>query len=275
MKKGFLVGLIVGILLANVTFVFANSQIQALLNDQIKVTLDGQVQELRDETTNEIQYPITYNDRTYLPLRTVANLVGVDVDYDSETNTAKLVTSKNENSNVNQASQVLGGKKILLQSEEYRLEDNSFIYMNMVVFDDQTAYAWIINNREIYDKYNQFKTANDLIKFMSENKNIKNIDLSELIGKVNTIDDVTRIFRGEDILGMDATILFEESDNEIDFEEIIKNIEKLEGSVNLQGGATTLSAWTSDGKKVVLDYEENLDGENETEIAQKILDEIH
>ena len=50
MKKGFLIGLIVGILLANVTFVFANSQIQALLNDQIKVTLDGQVQEFRDET---------------------------------------------------------------------------------------------------------------------------------------------------------------------------------------------------------------------------------
>lgn len=52
------------------------------------------MQEFRDETSNEIQYPITYKDRTYLPLRTVANLVGIGVDYDSKTNTA-LLTSNN------------------------------------------------------------------------------------------------------------------------------------------------------------------------------------
>ena len=74
--------------------VLANSQIQAILNDQIKVTLNGQVQEFKDETTNETQYPITYHDRTYLPLRTVANLVGVDVDYDASSNTAILKTDK-------------------------------------------------------------------------------------------------------------------------------------------------------------------------------------
>ena len=64
-------------------------------NDQIKVSLDGTIQEFRDETTNEVQYPITYHDRTYLPLRTVANLVGVGVDYNAETNTA-ILTTKNQ-----------------------------------------------------------------------------------------------------------------------------------------------------------------------------------
>ena len=94
MKKGFIIGLATGLTVAGASLVLANSQIQAILNDQIKVTLNGQVQEFKDETTNETQYPITYHDRTYLPLRTVANLVGVDVDYDANSNTAIL---KNEN----------------------------------------------------------------------------------------------------------------------------------------------------------------------------------
>ena len=92
MKKGFVIGLTTGLTLAGLSVVLANSQIHALLNDQIKVTLNGQVQEFKDETTNETQYPITYKDRTYLPLRTVANLVGVDVDYDTNSNTAILKT---------------------------------------------------------------------------------------------------------------------------------------------------------------------------------------
>jgi len=90
MKKGFIIGLATGVVFTGASLVLASTQIQAILNDGIKVTLDGQVQEFRDETTNEIQYPITYNSRTYLPLRTVANLVGVDVDYDEKTNTAML-----------------------------------------------------------------------------------------------------------------------------------------------------------------------------------------
>ncbi len=92
MKKGFVLGLATGVALTGASLVLANSQIQAILNTQIKVTLNGQVQEFMDETTNETQYPITYNNRTYLPLRTVANLVGVDVDYDINNNTAILKT---------------------------------------------------------------------------------------------------------------------------------------------------------------------------------------
>lgn len=91
MKKGFILGLIIGIVITGLSVALASSQIQAILNDQIKVSFDGQVQEFRDETTNEVQYPITYKDRTYLPLRTVANLVGVGVDYDATTNTAILI----------------------------------------------------------------------------------------------------------------------------------------------------------------------------------------
>lgn len=93
MKKNFALGLLAGILIVSASFVFANSSIQALLNDNIKIVLNGDTQVLRDETTNEIQYPITYQDRTYLPLRTIANLLGIEVDYDSEKNEAILKTN--------------------------------------------------------------------------------------------------------------------------------------------------------------------------------------
>ena len=79
--------------LGSVTVVGANQAIKAMQNTEIKVKLDGIVQTFKDETTGETQYPITYNNRTYLPLRTVANLVGVEVDYDEKSNTAILKTS--------------------------------------------------------------------------------------------------------------------------------------------------------------------------------------
>ncbi len=105
MKKGFLIGLTTGLTIAGASFVLANTTIQAILNNQVKVTLDGQNQVFRDETTNEIQYPITYQDRTYLPLRTIANLVGVGVDWDANTNTVILTSSSNKSND----DDILGG----------------------------------------------------------------------------------------------------------------------------------------------------------------------
>ncbi len=99
MKKGngnykLVGGLLAGVIIGGATLVGANQAIQAIQNTEIKVSLNGQVQEFKDETTGETQYPITYHDRTYLPLRNVAQLAGVDVDYDEKTNTAMLNTKE-------------------------------------------------------------------------------------------------------------------------------------------------------------------------------------
>lgn len=90
-------GTLAGIMIGAITIVGANQAIQAIQNTNIKVSLNGQVQTFKDETTGEIQYPITYNDRTYLPLRNVAQLSGLSVDYDNSTNTATLNTYYNSN----------------------------------------------------------------------------------------------------------------------------------------------------------------------------------
>ena len=88
---------LVGLMIGGITVVGANQAIQAIQNNQIKVSLNGVVQEFRDETTSEIQYPLTYNDRTYLPLRNIAQLAGLKVDYDNSTNTAILKSDNGTN----------------------------------------------------------------------------------------------------------------------------------------------------------------------------------
>ncbi len=89
-----ILGTIACAIIGGLSVVGANQTIEAIQNDQIKVTLDGVVQSFKDAATGEAQYPITYKDRTYLPLRNVAELSGLMVDYDASTNTA-ILDSKN------------------------------------------------------------------------------------------------------------------------------------------------------------------------------------
>ena len=112
-----------GFMIGGITFVCANQVIQATQNDQIKITLNGEIQVFKDETSGAIQYPITYDNRTFLPLRTVANLVGVNVDYDSTTNTAILTTkdyiSSTPTKDNNTQSISLGQKNALEKAKSY------------------------------------------------------------------------------------------------------------------------------------------------------------
>ena len=91
-----ILGALAGAIIGGITVVGANQTIQAIQNTAIKISLNGQTQEFKDETTGEVQYPITYHDRTYLPLRNVAQLAGMNVDYDSNTNTAILKGNSNK-----------------------------------------------------------------------------------------------------------------------------------------------------------------------------------
>ena len=85
-----IISAIAGIMVGSLSVVGANQAIQAIQNTEVKIQLNGMVQDFVDVSTGEKQYPITYHDRTYLPLRNVAQLAGLDVDYDAETNTAIL-----------------------------------------------------------------------------------------------------------------------------------------------------------------------------------------
>ena len=65
--------------------------ITAEVRTDYTITLDGETQTLKDGKGNTI-YPLSYNGTTYLPVRAVANMAGLDVDWIKDTKTVKLTT---------------------------------------------------------------------------------------------------------------------------------------------------------------------------------------
>lgn len=87
---GFILG---AILFMGLGFIYANSNAEAILAhfNNIKITVNGQ-----QIKTDVEAPPFIYNDRTYVPLRFVAEALGADVGWDSKTKTA-IINSKNNN----------------------------------------------------------------------------------------------------------------------------------------------------------------------------------
>jgi len=111
----------IGFLAGSLTIVGANQAIQAMQNTEIKVSLNGQIQEFKDETTGETQYPITYNNRTYLPLRNLSELLGFGVEYNNQTNTAELM-------NVSELRSLLYGETYTYIDNENKVGEIHHIY---------------------------------------------------------------------------------------------------------------------------------------------------
>ncbi|GIP35058.1 hypothetical protein J2TS4_42680 [Paenibacillus sp. J2TS4] len=59
--------------------------ISAFLNKGIQVELNGSVLQFKDEQGGEL-HPITYDDNTYIPIRSVAESLGLSVTWDGEAN---------------------------------------------------------------------------------------------------------------------------------------------------------------------------------------------
>ena len=63
--------------------------ITAYLDPGITITFDGEAKTLTDAKGARV-YPITYNGSTYLPVRAVADLAGLEVNWDQATKTVHL-----------------------------------------------------------------------------------------------------------------------------------------------------------------------------------------
>lgn len=64
-------------------------EIRAYLNSNITLKLDGEAQVLTD-ASGVRTYPITYNNTTYLPIRSIGTLLGVEVGWDQATQSVLL-----------------------------------------------------------------------------------------------------------------------------------------------------------------------------------------
>jgi hypothetical protein len=101
------VALLVLILMFSIVSAAPNmKQITAFINDSLKVTLDGQPFVAKDAKGNEVK-PIVYNGSTYLPVRAVAEVTGLTVNYNNQTSTVELSSVKVQDTAQPQQSTVL------------------------------------------------------------------------------------------------------------------------------------------------------------------------
>jgi len=91
--KGFILGLIVATVLTG-TFVMANAEVRELIFG-VSVSLNGQIIEFEDDMR---PFVIQFADggRTFLPVRAIADILGLDVDFSGATNTVLLTTTYQE-----------------------------------------------------------------------------------------------------------------------------------------------------------------------------------
>jgi len=92
MKRKIVFLALVIIALATTATVFANTQnrqVTATMNYEITIRLDGEVLTLRDAGGNVVQ-PLSFEGTTYLPLRALAEILGLDVEWDGSTQTVSL-----------------------------------------------------------------------------------------------------------------------------------------------------------------------------------------
>jgi len=72
-------------------------EIKAYLNYGITIKFDGQTKNMYNANGKQV-FPISYEGTTYVPIRAVSGILGVDVDWDGATNTVllgKTGTAKN------------------------------------------------------------------------------------------------------------------------------------------------------------------------------------
>ena len=84
MKKIPIILLSAGLTLTLATTVFAltDETIQALLNRRLIVEYNGERRSMTDANGKSV-YPLTYNDSTYLPVRAICDMLGVDIEWDA------------------------------------------------------------------------------------------------------------------------------------------------------------------------------------------------
>jgi len=70
-----------------------NRNVTALMNYELTVRLDGEALTLRDANGNIVQ-PLSYDGTTYLPLRALAEILGLDVGWDAATQTVSLYSRR-------------------------------------------------------------------------------------------------------------------------------------------------------------------------------------
>jgi len=72
-----------------------STEIKAILSKEIKIRYSGVVQEMKDANGNAV-YPILYNGTTYIPVRSVSNMLDIPINWDGDTKTVIIGTEEKQ-----------------------------------------------------------------------------------------------------------------------------------------------------------------------------------
>ena len=98
--KGFIMGLIMGLVISCVCVGAVTGVVTKELHyNDIKVTLNGKEITPKDANGKVVE-PFIIDGTTYLPVRAVADALGLDVNWDGETNTVKLGKDSADSSDI-------------------------------------------------------------------------------------------------------------------------------------------------------------------------------
>ena len=92
-KRLLLLCIVIGMVLGTAVGVMASSalySVTAQVNAGMQIKVNGNNFIAKDTNGNELS-PLMYNDRTYLPLRAVAEVVGLNVDYENINNVETVI----------------------------------------------------------------------------------------------------------------------------------------------------------------------------------------
>lgn len=117
--KGFTLGVVLTLLIVSmIGTVFAAYQRQATLEyADIKIVIDGETINPTDASGNTVE-PFIIDGTTYLPIRAIANALGLDVAWDNTTKTATL-TSDSYVGPVDPDSMTTGQENALRSAQSY------------------------------------------------------------------------------------------------------------------------------------------------------------
>lgn len=117
--KGFTLGVVLTLLIVSmIGTVFAAYQRQATLEyADIKIVIDGETINPTDASGNTVE-PFIIDGTTYLPIRAIANALGLDVAWDNDTKTATL-TSDSYIEPVDPDSMTTGQENALRSAQSY------------------------------------------------------------------------------------------------------------------------------------------------------------
>lgn len=122
--KGIIIGIIIGVMLVPTVYATVATITKEIYYNDILITLNGDEVKPTDANGEYVE-PFIMDGTTYLPVRGIANALGMDVEWDDDTKTVKLTDETEEKIKVNVGDVVMDERdvKVTFTSAEEKSEN--------------------------------------------------------------------------------------------------------------------------------------------------------